>query len=248
MHTSRRWLGSVVFTVYLFLSVPFYAIVAFAAALIPGLRSFAVARAWAASVLTVLRGLCGLDYRVEGAEHIGGANGVALLKHSSAWETIAQFVIFPRQTWVMKRELLWVPILGWVLRLFKPIAIDRKGGRTAVEQVIKLGRLRLQEGYWVMIFPEGTRVPVGEKRRYGISGALLATTAGSDVVAVAHDAGHYWPRRGLLKRPGVIRLAIGPRISTRGREAREINAEVEAWIDAKLLEFEAQRGGSTQRA
>jgi 1-acyl-sn-glycerol-3-phosphate acyltransferase len=234
MRRLWQWLASIVFTAYMFVSVLFYATGAFVAAAIPGLKPFPVARAWAQSVLTMLRLLCGLDYRVEGLEHLRGANGVALLKHSSAWETIAQFVIFPRQTWVMKRELMWVPVLGWVLRLFKPIAINRKGGRAAVEQVVRVGQLRLDEGYWVMIFPEGTRVPVGEKRRYGISGALLATTAGCDVLPVAHNAGEFWPRRGVLKRPGTIRLVIGPRISARGKEPRDVNAEVEAWIDRTL--------------
>lgn len=234
MRSLWQWLASIIFTTYMFVSVLFYASAAFVAACIPGLKPFRVARAWAGSVLMMLRLLCGLDYRVEGVEHLRGANGVALLKHSSAWETIAQFVIFPRQTWVMKRELMWVPVLGWVLRLFKPIAINRKGGRAAVEQVVRVGQLRLDEGYWVMIFPEGTRVPAGEKRRYGISGALLATTAGCDVLPVAHNAGEFWPRRGVLKRPGTIRLVIGPRISARGKEPRDINAEVEAWIDRTL--------------
>ncbi len=234
MHSARQWVASIVFTTYMFLSVPFYASGAFLAAVVSRRRAYAVACAWARSVLAVLKHLCRLDYRVDGLEHLRGPNCVALLKHSSAWETIAQFVIFPRQTWVMKRELMWVPVLGWVLLLFKPIAINRKGGRAAVEQVVRVGRIRLEEGYWVMIFPEGTRVPVGEKRRYGISGALLAATAGYDIVPVAHNAGEFWPRRGILKRPGTIRIVIGPRIATRGREPREINAEVEAWINATI--------------
>jgi 1-acyl-sn-glycerol-3-phosphate acyltransferase len=237
----RQWLASIAFTAFMFLSLPFYAAAAFLAVVIPGAEPFAVARAWSVSVLAVLKRLCGLDYTVDGIEHLQGRNGVALLKHSSAWETIAQFVIFPRQTWVMKRELLWAPILGWVLLLFKPIAINRKGGRVAVEQVVDSGQRRLAEGYWVMIFPEGTRVPVGEKKRYGISGALLAATAECDVVPVAHDAGIYWPRRGILKRPGVIHVAIGPRIAAGGRAPRELNAEVEAWIEARLAEFDAAR-------
>lgn len=238
MTELRQWLASIVFTAYLFLSVPFYAAATFVALVVPGASPFAVARAWSVSVLAALKWLCGLDYTVDGVEHLQGRNGVALLKHSSAWETIAQFVIFPHQTWVMKRELLWVPILGWVLLLLKPIAINRKGGRNAVEQVVQAGQQRLAEGYWVMIFPEGTRVPIGEKKRYGISGALLATAADCDVVPVAHDAGSYWPRRGIFKRPGVIRVAIGPRIAAGGKEPRELNAEVEAWIDARLAEFE----------
>lgn len=232
------------FTSYLFLSVPVYALLAFGAILVPGVAAFSAARAWARSVVSALELLCGLDCRVEGLEHLDRENCVVLLKHSSAWETITQFIIFPpRQTWVMKRELLWVPILGWVLTLFKPIAINRKGGRRAVEQVLKEGQQRLNDGFWVMIFPEGTRVALGQKRRYGISGALLASTSGRPVIPVAHDAGRFWPRRGLLKHAGTIRVAIGRPIPAAGRDARELNAEVEAWIDAKLAEFEATREG-----
>lgn len=244
MSAVRQWFGSTVFTIYLFVSVPVYAVFAFGAVLVPGAEAFTAARAWVRSVLGALDLFCGLDYRVEGLEHLDRENCVVLLKHSSAWETIAQFVIFPpRQTWVMKRELLWVPILGWALMLFKPIAINRSGGRQAVEQVLEQGQQRLDDGYWVMIFPEGTRVPIGQKRRYGISGALLASTSGRPVIPVAHDAGRYWPRRGLLKRPGTIRLAIGRPIEAAGKDARELNAEVEAWIEAKLAEFETTRDG-----
>lgn len=242
MSALRQWLGSIVFTTYLFVSVPVYAVFAFGAVFVPGVAAFSAARAWARSVVGVLERLCGLTWHVEGLEHLDRENCVVLLKHSSAWETIAQFIIFPpRQTWVMKRELLWVPILGWVLMLFKPIAINRRGGRQAVEQVLVQGQQRLDDGYWVMIFPEGTRVPIGQKRRYGISGALLASTSARPIIPVAHDAGRYWPRRGLLKRPGTIRMAIGQPIPTAGKDPRALNAEVEAWIDAKLAEFETAR-------
>ena len=98
------------------------------------------------------------------------------MKHSSAWETIAQILIFPRQSWVLKRELLGIPLFGWAVRKLKPIAIDRKGGANAVQQVLAQGQSRLAEGLCVMIFPEGTRMPVGQTRRYGLSGALLATS------------------------------------------------------------------------
>lgn len=241
MSTLRQWLGSIVFTSYMFLSVPVYSMLAFSALLVPGVSAFSAARAWARSILGALELLCGLDYEVEGLEHLDRENCIVLLKHSSAWETIAQFVVFPaRQTWVMKRELLWVPILGWVLSLFRPIAINRKGGRRAVEQVLEQGAQRLDDGFWVMIFPEGTRVPMGQKRRYGISGALLAATTGRPVIPVAHDAGRYWPRRGLRKRPGTIRLAIGKPITAAGVDPRALNAQVEAWIEAKLAEFETE--------
>jgi len=159
------------------------------------------------------------------------------MKHSSSWETIAQVLLLPRQCWVLKRELVWAPILGWVIAGLKPIAINRKGGRTAVEQVVRLGRQRLDEGLWVVIFPEGTRVRAGESRRYGISGALLAQAAGRPIVPVAHNAGHYWPRRGLFKKPGTIRFVIGEPIETAGRDVRALMAEVQDWIEARLREM-----------
>jgi 1-acyl-sn-glycerol-3-phosphate acyltransferase len=162
------------------------------------------------------------------------------MKHSSAWETLAQLRIFPRQTWVMKRELTWVPVLGWVLLLLKPIAINRQGRSAAVQQVLQLGRERLAEGLWVVIFPEGTRVPAGETRRYGMSGALLAAAAGVPIVPVAHNAGDYWPRRGWLKRPGRIRVVIGPPIATAGVDPRALNEQTQRWIEATLNEIRTQ--------
>ena len=168
----------------------------------------------------MLRWFCKLDYVVEGLEHLPATSSVVLVKHSSAWETIAQLRIFPGHTWVLKRELIWIPVLGWVLLKLKAIAIDRRGGRTAVQQVLDQGQKRLAEGIWVVIFPEGTRVPAGETRRYGMSGALLAEAAGLPVIPVAHNAGDYWPRRSWLKRPGTIRVVIGPPIQTAGVDAR----------------------------
>src|SRR5690606_14997256 len=129
----------------------------------------------------------------EGAEHLPSEPSIVLMKHSSAWATLAQLRPLPRQTWVLKRERMWVPFFGWALMTLKPIAIDRRGGRAAVEQVISQGRERLEDGLWVVIFPEGTRVPFGQTGRFGISGALLASAVGKPVIPVAHDAGRYWP-------------------------------------------------------
>jgi 1-acyl-sn-glycerol-3-phosphate acyltransferase len=232
----RQWLGSLVFTVLLFVSVPPYSIVAILARPFGTRASYAVAQNWVRLHFALLRWLCRLDYRVEGFEHLPTASSVVLMKHSSAWETLAQARIFPRQCWVLKRELTWVPLLGWAIMCMRPIAINRKGGRAAVEQVIAQGRSRLDEGLWVVIFPEGTRVRVGETRRYGQSGALLAQAAGRPIVPVAHDAGHYWPRRGLFKRPGTIRVVIGEPIDTAGRDPRDLTAEVQNWIEARVRE------------
>lgn len=233
----RQWLGSIAFTLYLFLSVPLYAPIVLLSAPFPHRVSYRLVERWIDAVLFMLRVLCRLDYVVEGKEHLGVENTVVLMKHSSSWETIAQFRLFPKQTWVLKRELLWLPFFGWVLPLLKPIAIDRRGGRVAVQQVVQQGLRRLADGFWVVIFPEGTRVPYGQTRRFGISGALLAIEAGRPVVPVAHDAGFFWPRRGWHKKAGTIRVRIGPPIATAGRDPREVAAEAQEWIEKALAEI-----------
>ncbi|HET8698655.1 MAG TPA: lysophospholipid acyltransferase family protein [Gammaproteobacteria bacterium] len=233
----RQWLGSIAFTIYLFLSVPVYGAVALLSAVLPHAATYGIARHWVRSVLRLLRWLCGLDYVVEGREHLPAGSAVVLMKHSSAWETLAQLEIFPLQTWVLKRELMLIPIFGWALRLLKPIAIDRRGGSAAVQQVLTQGRARLDEGLWVVIFPEGTRVPAGETRRYGLSGALLASSTSRPVVPVAHNAGEFWPRRGLLKRRGTVRVVIGPPIATDGVDPRVVNERAQAWIEGKVAEI-----------
>lgn len=230
----RQWLGSVVFTTILFVSVVVYGVVVLALRLFGYRAMYAGVKLWCRAMLTLLRWLCGLDYSVCGLEHLPRGNTVVLMKHSSSWETIAQLLLFPRQTWVLKRELIWAPILGWIIFCLKPISIDRKGGRTAVEQVIRAGLERLDQGLWVIVFPEGTRVPAGESRRYGMGGALLAQAAGRPIVPVAHNAGYYWPRRGLVKKPGTIQLVIGEPIATADRDPREINADVQTWIESQI--------------
>jgi 1-acyl-sn-glycerol-3-phosphate acyltransferase len=199
--------------------------------------SYRIARAWGQLIMALAEAICGLRYQVEGAEHLPRENAIVLMKHSSAYETIAQLVIFPRQCWVLKRELIWTPFFGWALGALHPIAINRKAGNSAVGQVLEQGAKRLRDGHWVMIFPEGTRMPPGQTRRYGISGTLLAQRTGKLLVPVAHDAGDFWPRRGLRKRPGVVRFCIGPPVNPAGREPREVNGEIQAWIEAKVAEL-----------
>ena len=143
-------------------------------------------------------------------------------------------VVFPRQVWVLKRELLWVPVVGWGIRQLHAIAIDRKSGHSAVSQVIAQGRERIAEGDWIIVFPEGTRMPPGETRRYGVSGSLLAAETGRLIVPVAHNAGSYWPRRGWLKKPGTIRVVIGNPVAAGGRDPREVNREIQEWVEATV--------------
>lgn len=225
---------SLLFTTLLFAGTLLFGIMVVLFGWLPNRKLYTIASSWARTQMWLLEKLCGLTYVVEGAENIPPGAHVSMWKHSSAWETIAQASIFPAQSWVLKRELMWIPIVGWAVRCLKPIAINRKAGAAAVAQVIEQGTERLRQGLWILIFPEGTRVAVGETRKYGVSGALLASRAGCKIVPVAHTAGYFWPRRGWVKKPGVIRVVIGPPIDAAGRDPRELNDQVRAWIEEKL--------------
>jgi 1-acyl-sn-glycerol-3-phosphate acyltransferase len=231
--------GSLFFTAFFLLWTLLYAIpFVLACALLPFPRRFVLARVYAASTLWVLKWSCGLDYRIEGAALPEGCH-VALWKHSSSWETVAMMVVFPRQVWVLKRELLWIPFVGTGIWQMHAIAIDRKAGHSAVSQIVEQGKARLAEGDWVIIFPEGTRMAPGETRRYGVSGTLLASAADRLIVPVAHNAGRYWPRRGLIKKPGTVRVVIGAPVRPGKRDVRAVNEEVQGWIEATVRELES---------
>jgi 1-acyl-sn-glycerol-3-phosphate acyltransferase len=195
---------------------------------------FGIARAWARILFWVLDKVCGLKFIVEGRERIPAGNHIVMCNHTSAWETIAQFLIFPPQVWVLKRELLWIPLIGWGLKLLRPISINRGAGHRAVNQVIEQGRERLADGLWIIIFPEGTRVVAGESRKYGVSGALLAIATNKLVVPMAHNAADFWVRRGILKKAGTIRVVIGEPIDSTGKDPRELNDQVRQSIEAGL--------------
>jgi len=234
---------SVLFNVVMWVSVVIYAPLMLPTALLPFPTRYCIIRQWARFQVFLLKALCGLDYRVEGREHLPAGAAIIMSKHQSAWETIVFQEIFPAQTWVLKRELMWIPLFGWALALLRPIAINRGAGRQAIEQIIAQGRERLQSGIWVVVFPEGTRVAPGARRRYGVGGAVLAAETGYPVVPVAHNAGSFWPRRGFLKRPGTIRVVIGPAIDPRGRKAEEIIRRTEEWIENAMMELEQRSAG-----
>jgi 1-acyl-sn-glycerol-3-phosphate acyltransferase len=236
---------SLFFTAFLMLSACVWGFTMALFFFLPDRIQFAMARSWARCVLWMLERVCGLSYRVEGREHIPAGTHIVMSKHTSAWETIAFFVIFPPHVWVLKHELLWIPFMGWGLKRLRPIAIDRGAGHRAVNQVIEQGKERLAEGLWVVIFPEGTRVPRGEIRKYGVSGALLATATGSLVVPVSHDAGTFWPRRGIVKKPGTIRMIIGEPVSAAGKNARDLNEEIRGVIESGLARIESEAAAGT---
>lgn len=180
----------------------------------------------------------GMQVIIEGKENIPDTPSVIMIKHTTIFETYGHVPIFPKTAWVVKREALWIPVIGWAIGVvLKPIAIDRGKGRSAVKQVIEKGKRRLAEGTWVTIFPEGTRVPYGETRKYGISGAALAKEAGVSIVPVAHNAGDFWRRREFSMRPGIVRFCIGPPIDASSQAPKETNLVVQEWIEGKMREI-----------
>lgn len=230
-------LRSILFTCVLFLSVIPFALVVILVRPLGFSASVAVSRSWAYFINWTCKILCGLSFSIEGRENIPDQPCVVFLKHSSAYETIVQWLILPSQTWVLKRELMWTPFFGWALACLSPIAIDRGSGKVAVNQVIQQGKQQLAEGRYIMIFPEGTRMPVGETRRYGISGTLLAQEAETLILPIAHTAGHFWPRRGWLKRRGHVVFSIGKPVNPKGREPRTVNDEIQSWIEKRITEI-----------
>ena len=229
-----QYLRSLAFTTFMMLSAVLFGAFMGICFWLPYRMQFAIGRRWAAMTFWMLDHLCGLRFNVVVRENIPPGNHIVMSNHTSAWETIAQFLLFPEQVWVLKRELLWIPFVGWGLKMLQPIAIDRGAGHKAVNQVIEQGRQRLDAGLWVIIFPEGTRVSPGQTRKYGISGALLATNSGRLVVPLSHDAVKYWTRRSLLKKPGTINVVIGKPIDPAGKEPRALNDEVRGAIEAGL--------------
>ena len=193
--------------------------------------------AWADFSLWAGKIVAGLDVTTEGKENIQEGPAVYLIKHSTAMETYWQITGLPPSTWVLKRELFYIPIFGWALWLMKAIGIDRRSSRSAVKQVIAQGKQRIESGLNMCVFPEGTRMPPGETRRYGVSGAAVAAETGCPVVPVAHNAGDLWPKRGLRKYPGKIRFCIGPPIDPAGRTPKEINQLAQDWIESKMREI-----------
>ena len=182
----------------------------------------------------VVKHVLGIPYRLVGAENIPAGPAIVMSKHMSAWETIMLQDIFPPMVFVMKREIHKLPFFGWGIAQMPMIAIDRAAGKDALAQVVEQGTDRLGHGFWVTIFPEGTRVAPGSRKRYKAGGAVLAARTGAPVVPVAHNAGEFWARNAFLKRPGEVVVSVGPAIDTRGLSAEEINRRTEAWVEGEM--------------
>ena len=235
----RLYLGSSAFFIGLILSTLFLCPLIVLAAPFSFKIRYQIANIWVNTVLIMVRVFCGLNYEVEGLENLQGHYAaIVLSKHQSAWETIALRQILPMHTIVLKESLLKLPFWGWAMAVLKPIAIDRSSQHAALRIILNKGAAYLQEGLWVVVFPEGTRTAPYQVKKFNAGGALLAQKSGFPVIPIAHNAGSYWPRYSFLKYPGVIKLKIGPVIETQGRKAADINAEAEAWITQAMKEMD----------
>jgi 1-acyl-sn-glycerol-3-phosphate acyltransferase len=193
-----------------------------------------IEKMWVMPTIWLIKHLLGIKYELRGRENLPQQPAVILCKHQSAWETIVLQEVFPDVLYVWKKELKFLPFFGWALALTPMISIDRGAGKNALNQLLTQGKLRLSQGYPVIIFPEGTRVEPGKKRRYKIGGAYLGVEAGVPVIPVALNSGEAWGRNAWLKRPGTVKVSIGPAISTAGMDAQEVNDRAEAWIEAEM--------------
>jgi 1-acyl-sn-glycerol-3-phosphate acyltransferase len=229
-----QYFKSLIFSFFMIASTVVVATLAVLLFLLPFKTRYAVVRSFAVINVSLLKSLCGLNYEIEGQENIPTDTAIIFSKHQSTWETMALQLIFPPQTFVVKRELMWVPFFGWGLAMLKPIAIDRGAGRNAIKQIVHQGIDRLEAGIWVVIFPEGTRVRPGQRIRYKLGGAILAVESGYPVVPVAHNSGEYWPKKQFLKKSGTIKIVIGPPIETKDRKPEDILTDAESWIEATM--------------
>ena len=224
-------LRSSLFAAALVLITPPYAIVVLFTFALPRILRYRIISGWSRCVVYLAKLIVGIRWKVEGHEHLPSQPSVILSNHQSAWETLAFQQIFPPQVHVLKRELLWIPFFGWGLALMSPIAIDRSRGVAALRAMARRGRERLAQGFWIVVFPEGTRVKPGERRAYQLGGAWLAAASGAPIVPVAHNAGLVWPRNAFIKRPGTVTVRIGPPIEAANRDPKILNSLVESWIE-----------------
>ncbi|OGT63107.1 MAG: hypothetical protein A3E85_03970 [Gammaproteobacteria bacterium RIFCSPHIGHO2_12_FULL_45_12] len=234
-HYSTFNLGvrSVIFTLLAVCLVVLYSFVCLGALPFPLKYRHGIIRSFLFLHLCLLKNICLIDYDVSGLENIPtDRNGIILSKHQSTWETFFLPLIFHDPAVILKRELLWVPFFGWGLAVSDPISINRKAKSGALQQIITKGTDCLKKGRWVLVFPEGTRIPYGQVAKYKLGGARLAAATGYPVIPVSHNAGRYWPKRGFIKQPGTVRIVIGPLMETKGLSAEKIMTAASEWIES----------------
>ncbi|MTV41212.1 1-acyl-sn-glycerol-3-phosphate acyltransferase [Duganella radicis] len=229
------FLRSLIFTIVMVVSTVLWSLVCFAASPLPYRQRFFITSRWNVFIIWCLRVICGIRYQIRGKENLPDAQAILLSKHQSAWETIFLLPNMPRPlVFVFKKEILYIPFFGWAMALLRMIPIDRKQGKNAFQEVVRHGKRRLAQGLWIIMFPEGTRIPVGKAGKYKSGGTRLAIETGSVVVPIAHNSGECWPKNSFIKRPGLVTVSIGKPISPEGQTPDGMMQQVENWIESEM--------------
>ena len=229
------FLRSLLFFLLMTVLTVVWSFVCMLAAPLPYARRYFVTSRWNVMVIWMAKVICGIRYEVKGFENFPDAPAVVLSKHQSAWETIFLLQMTPRPlVFVFKKSLTYIPFFGWGIALLRMIPIDRSKGRDAFAQVVVQGRKRLADGQWIIMFPEGTRIPVGQTGKYKNGGTRLAVETNTPVVPIAHNAGECWPKNSFIKKPGLITVSIGKPIYPEGMDSSELMAKVENWIESEM--------------
>ncbi len=226
---------SLLFALLIVIATVVWAIACFGFVLLPYRQRYWMITRWNVFICYAAKYVCGIHWQVKGLHNLPDAPVILLSKHQSAWETIFYCWLMPRPLiFVFKKSLLYIPFFGWGLAMLRMIAIDRSRGREAMAQVIETGRERLNNGQWVIMFPEGTRTPVGSQGKYKTGGTILAIGTDTPVVPIAVNSGDCWPRNAFIKKPGTIIVSIGPPISPQGLTAIQLMEKVEDWIESEM--------------
>jgi 1-acyl-sn-glycerol-3-phosphate acyltransferase len=235
-------LRSLAFLLFQTVVTPVYAAVMLLMFWLPRVPMYRIAASWCRVNLWGARWICGIRYRMVGAGNIPATPHIVLSKHSSTWETLALTMFFPPLAYVAKKELLSIPFFGWGFALASPITIDRKAGTDAMHQIATQGRERFRQGFWIVLYPEGTRIPAGRRGKYKTGGARLAIELGVPVLPVAHNAGYLWPKGVFGKHAGTVTISIGKPIPPGGKDAQTLMQEAETWIEGEVARLGKPEG------
>ena len=229
------FIRSLLFAILIVIATVIWAIGCFGFVLLPYRQRYWMIIRWNVFICYAAKYVCGIHWQVKGFDNLPDAPVILLSKHQSAWETIFYCWLMPRpMIFVFKKSLLYIPFFGWGLAMLRMIAIDRSRGGEAMTQVIETGKQRLDDGQWVIMFPEGTRTAVGSQGKYKSGGAILAVGTDTPVVPIAVNSGDCWPRNAFIKKPGTITVSIGAPISPQGLTAGQLMEKVEHWIESEM--------------
>lgn len=229
-------LRSIIFSFCMIALIPPWVIIAILTLILPVNIAMRIVSGWAWSVTWLLKVICNLDHKVTGIENIPNEPVIFACKHQSAWETIALQTIIPPAAWILKRELLWIPIFGWGLACIKPIAINRGDRKAALASVLEQGAQAHAADRHILVFPEGTRTAYGSSPKYKLGAARLALKTGAKIVPISHNAGKFWPKNSIIKKPGTIQVVIGKAFSSDSENLNDITEEIREWIENAIIE------------